>query len=47
VLRRLTKIAVAARPPAVEATPAVPTTKTLLEAAQAFTERRRSNGIAA
>jgi Domain of unknown function (DUF6468) len=47
VLRRLTKIAVAARPPAVEAPPAVPTTKTLLEAAQAFTERRRSNGIAA
>jgi hypothetical protein len=47
VLRRLTKIAVAARPPAPEAPRAVPTTKTLLEAAQAFTERRRSDGIAA
>ena len=47
VLRRLTKIAVAARPPAAEAPPAVPTTKTLLEAAQAFTERKRSNGLAA
>jgi hypothetical protein len=46
VLRRLTKIAVAARPPAVEPAP-VSTTKTLLEAAQAFTERRRSDGIAA
>jgi Domain of unknown function (DUF6468) len=47
VLRRLTKIAVAARPQAAEAPRAVPTTKTLLEAAQAFTERRRSDGIAA
>ena len=46
VLRRLSKIAVAARPPAAEAPP-VSTTKTLLEAAQAFTERRRSDGIAA
>jgi hypothetical protein len=48
VLRRLTKIAVAARPPAPEPeAPKVSTTKTLLEAAQAFTERRRSDGIAA
>jgi Domain of unknown function (DUF6468) len=46
VLRRLTKIAVAARPPAPEA-PKASTTKTLLEAAQAFTERRRSDGLAA
>jgi hypothetical protein len=46
VLRRLTKIAVAARPPAAEA-PKESTTKTLLEAAQAFTERRRSDGLAA
>ena len=46
VLRRLTKIAVAARPSAADAPP-VPTTKTLLEAAQAFTERRRSDGLAA
>jgi Domain of unknown function (DUF6468) len=46
VLRRLTKIAVAARPPAPEAAKAS-TTKTLLEAAQAFTERRRSDGLAA
>jgi hypothetical protein len=48
-LRRLSKIAVAARPP----TPAVPeapmasAAKTLLEAAHAFTERRRSDGLAA
>jgi hypothetical protein len=48
VLRRLTKIAVAARPPAPEPEVAkVSTTKTLLEAAQAFTERRRSDGLAA
>jgi Domain of unknown function (DUF6468) len=46
VLRRLTKIAVAARPPAAEA-PKASTAKTLLEAAQAFTERRRSDGLAA
>ena len=50
VLRRLTKIAVAARPPAPAPEPEaakVSTTKTLLEAAQAFTERRRSDGLAA
>jgi hypothetical protein len=46
VLRRLSKIAVAARPPVPEA-PRVSPAKTLLEAAQAFTERRRSDGIAA
>jgi hypothetical protein len=46
VLRRLSRIAVAARPPAAEA-PKVSPAKTLLEAAQAFTERRRSDGIAA
>jgi hypothetical protein len=46
VLRRLSKIAIAARPPAAEAAPASPA-KTLLEAAQAFTERRRSDGLAA
>jgi hypothetical protein len=46
VLRRLSKIAVAARPPAAEV-PKVSPAKTLLEAAQAFTERRRSDGIAA
>jgi hypothetical protein len=46
VLRRLSKIAVAARSPAAEAAPASPA-KTLLEAAQAFTERRRSDGLAA
>jgi Domain of unknown function (DUF6468) len=48
VLRRLTKIAVAARPPAAAAeAPKASPTKTLLEAAQAFTERRRSDGLAA
>ena len=49
VLRRLSKIAVAARPssaPAPEA-PMASAAKTLLEAAQAFTERRRSDGLAA
>ena len=46
VLRRLSKIAIAARPPVAEAAPESPA-KTLLEAAQAFTERRRSDGLAA
>jgi Domain of unknown function (DUF6468) len=46
VLRRLSKIAIAARSPAAETAPASPA-KTLLEAAQAFTERRRSDGLAA
>jgi hypothetical protein len=49
VLRRLSKIAVAARPPAPAApeAPMASAAKTLLEAAQAFTERRRSDGLAA
>jgi uncharacterized protein DUF6468 len=48
VLRRLSKIAIAARSPAVEPAPAKASpAKTLLEAAQAFTERRRSDGLAA
>ena len=56
VLRRLSKIAIAARSPAAEPAPvlapapapaAVSPAKTLLEAAQAFTERRRSDGLAA
>jgi len=49
VLRRLSKIAVAARPPAsaVPEAPMASAAKTLLEAAQAFTERRRSDGLAA
>ncbi len=46
VLRRLSKIAAAARPQAADA-PNVSPAKTLLEAAQAFTERRRSDGLAA
>jgi hypothetical protein len=46
VLRRLSKIAVAARPGGAEA-PSPSPAKSLLEAAQAFTERRRSNGLAA
>ena len=49
VLRRLSKIAVAARPPAPAApeAPMASAAKTLLEAAHAFTERRRSDGLAA
>jgi hypothetical protein len=47
VLRRLSKIAVAARPPAAPEAPMASAAKTLLEAAQAFTERRRSDGLAA
>src|SRR6266851_1901394 len=48
VLRRLSKIAIAARSPAEEPAPAPASpAKTLLEAAQAFTERRRSDGLAA
>jgi Domain of unknown function (DUF6468) len=52
VMRRLTKIAIAARPATADPAPApapapVSSAKTLLEAAQAFTERRRSDGIAA
>ena len=53
VVRRLSKIAIAARPPtapdaAPEAAPAkVSTAKAVAAAAQAFSERRRSNGLAA
>ena len=46
VLRRLSKIAIAARPASADEPRATPV-KTLVEAAQAFTERRRSDGIAA
>jgi hypothetical protein len=46
VLRRLSKIAIAARPASADETRGTPV-KTLVEAAQAFTERRRSDGIAA
>jgi hypothetical protein len=46
VLRRLSKIAAAARPATADAPTASPA-KTLLEAAHAFTERRRSDGLAA
>jgi hypothetical protein len=48
VVRRLSKIAVAARPPEAEAAPApVSNAKAVAAAAQAFSERRRSNGLAA
>ena len=48
VVRRLSKIAVAARPPEAEAAPApVSSAKAVAAAAQAFSERRRSNGLAA
>jgi chromosome segregation ATPase len=53
VVRRLSKIAIAARPPtapdaAPEAAPAkVSTAKAVAAAAQAFSERRRSDGLAA
>src|SRR6202047_713915 len=49
VLRRLSKIAIAARP-APEAEPAAPrvsSAKAVAAAAQAFSERRRSDGLAA
>jgi Domain of unknown function (DUF6468) len=46
VLRRLSKIAIAARPASADGVRETPV-KTLVEAAQAFTERRRSDGIAA
>jgi Domain of unknown function (DUF6468) len=47
VLRRLSKIAIAARPASADEQPRETPVKTLVEAAQAFTERRRSDGIAA
>jgi hypothetical protein len=54
VLRRLSKIAIAARPvsepepeAAVPAAPAVSAAKAVAAAAQAFSERRRSGGLAA
>jgi hypothetical protein len=53
VLRRLSRIAIAARPsaepevPAEVAAPQVSAAKAVAAAAQAFSERRRSNGLAA
>jgi chromosome segregation ATPase len=51
VVRRLTKIAAAARPPEPAPAPAPPVAvsnaKAVAAAAQAFSERRRSNGLAA
>jgi chromosome segregation ATPase len=48
VVRRLTKIAAAARPPEPEPVPAtVSNAKAVAAAAQAFSERKRSNGLAA
>ena len=52
VIRRLTKIALAARPasapePVEAAVPAVSAAKAVAAAAQAFSERRRPNGLAA
>jgi Domain of unknown function (DUF6468) len=49
VVRRLSKIAAAARPPEPVAAPpaAVSNAKAVAAAAQAFSERRRSNGLAA
>jgi Domain of unknown function (DUF6468) len=47
VLRRLSKIVVAARPSGADAPEVISPAKTLLEAAQAFAERKRSDGIAA
>jgi Domain of unknown function (DUF6468) len=50
VVRRLSKIAIAARPPAAAAEPEPPKAtgaKALAAAAQAFSERRRSGGLAA
>ncbi len=54
VIRRLSRIAIAARPlsepeaaPAVAAAPRVSSAKAVAAAAQAFSERRRSDGLAA
>jgi len=52
IIRRLSKIAVAARPPAAEsapvpAAPKVSAAKAVAAAAEAFSERRRASGIAA
>jgi len=52
VIRRLSKIALAARPlselaPAAPAAPRVSSAKAVAAAAQAFSERRRSDGLAA
>jgi chromosome segregation ATPase len=46
VLRRISRIAVAARPPEPEA-PKVSAAKAIAAAAQAFSDRRRPNGLAA
>jgi len=50
VIRRLSKIALAARPSAAEAEPAPPvvsSAKAVAAAAEAFSERRRASGLAA
>jgi hypothetical protein len=52
IIRRLTKIALAARPPAAEpapvpAAPKVSTAKAVAAAAEAFSDRRRASGLAA
>ena len=51
VLRRLSKIAAAARPtsaaPVAPESPRISAAKATVAAAQAFAERRRANGIAA
>jgi hypothetical protein len=50
VIRRLSKIAIAARPLASEPEPAAPkvsTAKAVAAAAEAFSERRRASGLAA
>ena len=54
VIRRLSRIAIAARPlsepdaaPAVAAAPRISSAKAVAAAAQAFSERRRSDGLAA
>ena len=52
VIRRLSKIAIAARPsqeaePAAPAAPKVSTAKAIAAAAEAFSERRRASGLAA
>jgi hypothetical protein len=54
IIRRLTKIAVAARPPVAEpepgpvyAAPKVSAAKAIAAAAEAFSERRRASGLAA
>ena len=47
IIRRLSRIAIAARPAPEPEAPSAPTAKAVAAAAQAFSDRRRSDGLAA